>query len=705
DGTRQLTETGDFAATMVDGIHRYLDRALEETARRRVAPTVGSRERFKKIIGVVDERAKPNLEVVVAHGEPIETGGDGVRASWVRWHVFRGVFGEGLLLEPDGEIAANVVALPDADQTPESLVLARRLAQVGCRVIVPVLIDRDCELSGHPNVRWTNQPHREFVYRAAYEMGRHVIGYEVQKVLSLADHFGRAALPFGVIGHGEGGLIAFYAAACDERIDAVGVSGYFKPRDDVWKEPIYRNVWRLLTEFGDAEIGALISPRAVHIEVSAHPAVTGPPAPGNGRGGAAPGVIETPPIEAVRSEFKKMRGMGAFRQVSLTESDGVGNEAVLSAFCSSLGVGASARRSFSSTPSQPSPARGRDVLPSFTELVEDTQFLMREGEYTRRDYWNDADATNIAAWERSTVALRERFSNEVIGELPLSNLPANSRTRQVYDEPLYRGYEVVLDVYEDVFAYGLLLVPKDIAVGEQRPVVVCQHGLEGRPQDLADPTIDNKAYNQYGCRLAERGFVVYAPQNPYIGQDHFRMMQRKANPLGLSLFSFIVQQHQVTLDWLKTLSFVDSVRLAFYGLSYGGKTAMRVPAILTDYCLSICSADYNEWIWKNASTRSPYSYMFTPEWEMFEFDLGNTFNYAEMSWLICPRPFMVERGHHDGVAPDEWVNYEYAKTQRRYDLLGIGDRCEIEFFDGPHTIHGVGTFEFLHRHLNFRHQP
>ena len=29
----------------------------------------------------------------------------------------------------------------------------------------------------------TDQPHREFIYRMACEMGRHVIGYEVQKIL------------------------------------------------------------------------------------------------------------------------------------------------------------------------------------------------------------------------------------------------------------------------------------------------------------------------------------------------------------------------------------------------------------------------------------------------------------------------------------------------------------------------------------------
>jgi hypothetical protein len=60
---------------------------------------------------------------------------------------------------------------------------------------------------------------------------------------------------------------------------------------------------------------------------------------------------------------------------------------------------------------------------------------------------------------------------------------------------------------------------------------------------------------------------------------------------------------------------------------------------------------------------------------------------------------MVERGHNDGVGIDEWVAYECAKVRRVYDQLGIGNRTAIEFFDGPHTIHGVGTFEFLHENL------
>ncbi|MFM2169221.1 MAG: hypothetical protein RIS79_3592, partial [Verrucomicrobiota bacterium] len=143
-------------------------------------------------------------------------------------------------------------------------------------------------------------------------------------------------------------------------------------------------------------------------------------------------------------------------------------------------------------------------------------------------------------------------------------------------------------------------------------------------------------------------------------------------------------------------------KIAFYGLSYGGKSAMRTPAVLKDYCLSICSGDFNEWVRKCVSSDMPMSYIHTHEYEIWEWNMGRTFNYAEMAALIAPRPFMVERGHNDGVGTDEWVNYEYAKVRRLYNKLLIGDRTTIDHFDGPHMIHGVGTYEFLKEKLRWK---
>ena len=738
-GTAALTLEGDLAAQMVEALDGYVTDAVARSVEKRetlwhrdyssheayTESVEPNRARFRKQIGCLDPRLPiEDLAYVATTTSAAQiTEDENYTVSRVRWQVFDEVEGEGLLLEPmhNVPVVAQVVALPDADWTPEMIAgvtdelppsaqFARRLARAGCRVVVPLLINREDSYSGNPTIsRMTNQPHREFIYRMAYQLGRHIIGYEVQKVLSLVDWMASTEAPIGVIGYGEGGLIALHSAAVDTRIQAAAVSGYFQSRQEVWREPIYRNVWGLLHEFGDAEIASLIAPRPLVIEVSTGPEVAGPPPVGNGRSGAAPGQLVSPPADSVEAEFSRAhdfyRQLGSEDALRLVSSvDGSpGSEETLTAFLTGLGVENARIDGYHllSVPSVDDFDYEARQKRQFTQLVNLTQRFLREAASRRQQFfWEKTDTSSLAKWEETCTDAKAYFWDEVIGRCPAPDVPANSRTRLIYDEPRWKGYEVVLDVWDGVFAYGILLLPNDLQPGEQRPVVVCQHGLEGRPQDTADPRIES-VYYSYAASLADRGFITYAPQNPYIGQDAFRVIQRKANPIKWSLFSLIIRQHERTLDWLAEQPFVDADRIGFYGLSYGGKTAMRVPAVLERYACSICSADFNEWIVKNATFDSGYSYMFTGEYEMPEFDLGNTFNYGEMAGLIAPRPFMVERGHDDGVAPDEWVAHEFAVVRRLYVRLGIADRTEIEFFDGGHQINSDRTFRFLHRHLDW----
>jgi len=102
-----------------------------------------------------------------------------------------------------------------------------------------------------------------------------------------------------------------------------------------------------------------------------------------------------------------------------------------------------------------------------------------------------------------------------------------------------------------------------------------------------------------------------------------------------------------------------------------------------------------------AATDEDFSFQYTIEWEMPYFNMGNTFDYAEMAYLMLPRPFMVERGHHDRVGRDRWVAYEYAKLRWLYAQFGLEERTAIEYFSGGHAMNGEGTFEFLHKHLSW----
>ncbi len=326
----------------------------------------------------------------------------------------------------------------------------------------------------------------------------------------------------------------------------------------------------------------------------------------------------------------------------------------------------------------------------------------------RARFWSKARPTSADAWRAACKEYRDYFWDEIIGRFPPASEPINPRSRRLLERPKWTAYEVILDVWPDVFCWGILVVPRGIKEGERRPVVVCQHGLEGVPRDTLedDPKLPAYAiYRAFAARLAERGFVTFAPHNFYRGGNEFRQLQRKLHPLKRSIVSILLAQHERHLDWLASLPFVDPSRIGFYGLSYGGFTAVRVPPLLDRYALAISSAEFNDMVRKAAGTRVHFSYPFYNTYEVFEFNKANSFGYGDLAGMMAPRPFMVERGHSDGVAPDEWVASEYAKVRRLYATLGISDRTTIEFFNGGHVINGVGSFAFLHRHLRWPKTP
>ena len=455
----------------MEGAHRFVERKIGESIEKRQrhwkrdfssrqayeASVESNRQRFKKIIGVVDSRVPTRMERFGDDENPAllaET--THYRIFQVRWSVLEGVTGEGLLLEPKMGPVAYVVALPDADQTPEQIAglapgvaresqFARRLAEKGAGVLVPALIDRTSRWSGHPDFGQTDQPHREWIYRQSFVMGRHVIGYEVQKVLAAVDWFKRKSpeAKVGIAGYGEGGLLALYAAAVDTRIDVTLVSGYFGSRQEVWSEPIYRNVWGLLEEFGDAELATLVAPRDLLVEYSQQPLVAGPK-----------GELKAQPFENLSQEFQridKLLRSGFQRKELLAGANHqtlpAGATQTLDRFTQWLGIKAAkvlaesqprdSRRSFDAGDRQ-----RRQVK----ELESHVQHLVRNSEHVRDKWFPFKVAPELAdrTWSRDlrhkTLAqasfvqgakeYREYFWNEVMGKFDEPLLPPNARTRK-----------------------------------------------------------------------------------------------------------------------------------------------------------------------------------------------------------------------------------------------------------------------------------
>jgi len=721
-------EGEDFSGRIMDGAHAFVERKIAEAALAEpdLSEPDESRKRLAQKLGVVDERVAPALEFVSTDpvspdGEPgsaLVAEGPGFEVYQVRWPVLDGFFAEGLYVNPianEGEVLSPpaLVLMPDADETPEDVLglsgrllpekqTGLRFASCGFRMLVPAPLNRE-KFEGTTR---SDQTHREWIYRQAFQMGRHPLGYEIQEILAAADWFEQIqpGTSITVAGYGEGGRAALYAAAIDTRIDNVFVSGSFAPRDTAWSEPIYRNIFGLLPDHPDGAVAALISPRNLLVEHAAFPNVTD-----------QKGDIVTPGFIEVEREFNRISSQHLIHEAA------PGSRAdypSVAAFLQKAGI----EREVSRVPPvallidqrtkfEPS-ARHHRI---FEGMQSHVQSLVDHSDRTREEFYffNAEPDLRSGKWstkkEHETLApsdfiinsteFREQFAENVIGRFDEGLAPLNPRSRQIIDSEKWTAWDVVLDVYPGFEAWGVLLLPKGMEPDEKRPVVVCQHGRNGLPRDTIDA--EKTAYNDFAAELADRGFIVFSPHNIYRGEDQYRWLDRKANLVGCSLFTFITASHRQILTFLKSQPNVDPDRIAFYGLSYGGETAVRVPALLPDYCLSICSGDFNQWTRKVADPDFPKGFMDSIEWEMPYWNMGNTFDYAELAGLIFPRPFFVERGHHDGVSTDEWVAHEYAKVRWLYAQFGLSDRTGIEFFQGGHSINGQGTFDFLHQHLDW----
>lgn len=519
-GTDSLTLRDPLDIIMRSGINRFLDEKIDASVKQRAQywkrnlssvneyekSVEPNRERLRKITGAVDEHATPVMKGVSSDKPAIVSDMPGYTISEVIWTALNppadlslkanvkqsdwsvlsgpsGVEGEGLLLSPKGKCHGYVIVLPDADQTPEQLAglapgveqgsqLSRVLAENGFCVISPVLLNRDTVFS--KGIKPNQRTHRDWIYTPAFELGRHPVGYEVQKV-SAAVEWCKSNNPdnlkIAVAGYGEGGMIAMYAAAIDTCIDGALISGYFGPRDRLWQEPLYRNIWGLLHEFGDAEIATLIAPRRVIIEFS-----EGPRWKRNVEN-TGPGELKTPPFREVEREFKRIERLISpdFGSRFLISRDTLpvpafGSPEAVACLAELFGV-TSVSPVTENLPSDKrvlfDPVKRQER--AVRQMENYTQILLRNSEYIRDELiFDKLSFRSQKAYEKSAGPLLQEFKYEHIGwidEPLLQNM--HPRSRKIYDEQKWVGYDVVIDVWPGVIAWGVLCLPKNIKPGKK----------------------------------------------------------------------------------------------------------------------------------------------------------------------------------------------------------------------------------------------
>jgi dienelactone hydrolase len=314
------------------------------------------------------------------------------------------------------------------------------------------------------------------------------------------------------------------------------------------------------------------------------------------------------------------------------------------------------------------------------------------------------DFSSPDAYTKSMAAKREAYF-DLIGRHPKPAGPVVAESVKVYDQPTWTGHRLHVKVYDNLHAYGILCVPKGIKPGERRPVVFVQHGLAGTPEDSIG--LDPKAraeYSKFGLRLVERGYIVFASMIATQDNVERQKVVRRSHPVGGIPAGVDAVKFGRVLDYLETLPFVDKDRFAFYGLSYGGYTAVWTGPAEPRFKAVICSGHFNEWTAKTTDLTMGTAY---PHYanvdDQYNFGMLAGFDHSDLASLIAPRAFMVEMGATDGVIVEpRWAaDREIDQVLEVYRKLAIPRMGRVARFDGPHRIDGGEAYPFLDEVLRY----
>lgn len=604
-----------------------------------------------------------------------------------------------ILPQPPGPRRPLAIVCPDADTWPERFLgldtgrppawIADLLAR-GSAIYVPQSIER---LRDHPySITTQGKDRRWILYRLGYVVGRTMPGVDVEDVLAAAAALaGRLDLDAGriaVVGLGQGGMTALVAAALDRRFVAVVVADYFQCRDRCWQEPVDRRLPGQLLTCGDAELVALIAPRRLDVLCSAG--------------------TEIPRASAGR-EFDRAkrfyRGLGSADRLRFIAGVPAEKLPAKAAAAAAEALGLPTGPPFSPGGRG---AGGEGELPGwriadkdarqtrdthFEEALKSLRARIDASESRRQSRWNLV-ARPAAEFPRIQAAMLADY-RQLVGEVHTSGVPLRPRTELVLETPKFRAYKVLLNVAEGVETYGQLLLPT--GVSGRRPAVVCQHGLSGRPEMITGVGHEGDTpYHAFGARLAERGFVVFAPLVAHYHPVEWTNDQaRQADAVGMMRVSMVIAQTQRVVDFLQSLDFVDPKRIGYYGLSYGGYSALWVPPLVDRLSAVVVSGHFNDWRSKITCDTKRTSYLLHPDEDFYNWDVLDRFTHVELVAMMPPRAVCIEYGRRDGITTPEWTAYAWRQLQAVRDHLGLGNRVRLVEFDGPHEVHGVESFSFL----------
>jgi len=236
-------------------------------------------------------------------------------------------------------------------------------------------------------------------------------------------------------------------------------------------------------------------------------------------------------------------------------------------------------------------------------------------------------------------------------------------------------------------AYAYLYVPHGLRADHKTPAVVSLHGTTFRnyvPLSEAAPR-EKIGDGQYAQELAERGYVVIAPDYVFLGPDY------KTDPVKLGYVSGTMKgivNHIRAVDVLVAMAEVDPNRIAALGLSLGGHNSLFLAVFDSRIKAAVSSAGFNTFAkYYGGNLRGWTSNRYMPRiaTEYASDPAKMPFDFTEVLAAIAPRAVFVNAPISDSNFEVSGVKDCVAAAQPVYEqIFGVPDQLVARYPEGGH---------------------
>jgi len=320
-------------------------------------------------------------------------------------------------------------------------------------------------------------------------------------------------------------------------------------------------------------------------------------------------------------------------------------------------------------------------------------YLIDEYDDRAQNAWN-RDYSGVEAFKRSVAGNRIRW-NEVL------NPPQLIKTGNLKKEPDNTFTDIKAEWLElplgEISAKALIAYPENASPENPVPIVIAMHGIGSSPERIF--VRDGGIYHAYGRELLKSGFAVLAPMNLY-SIPHRNYVERMCRLADMTLPGIELARLQHLLDLVLEDPRIDGDRVGMWGVSLGGMATMFWMPLESRIKVGVVSAWFNHRRNKMVIPDDRYtSFIAVNEEHAFFRGWLTEFTDHDVVSLICPRPLLIQHGKSDRIAHWPQVVEEFELSKAHYEKLVIGDRIEMDLFDGGHEPRIESGIPFLKKWL------